>query len=451
MRTLSRVVWSEGMHLAQHHFQTQSRYVEDLVAFTLSQLLFKPYGLVRCELDAEALRNGTVSLSHARGIMPDGLTFDFPVDPVPEALEIRDLFSPTQESHRVLLAVPPYRPGLANAAPDGAGAHPNARFYSASQRVADETTGQDEKPVGMARHNFRLMLDAETEDEELITLPLARVRRDGSGHFIYDPEYVPPCVQIGASERLMQLLGRLVEMLDARAEAAQRERQGGAGSHGEQGSREVASYWLSHAIHARLPLLRHHYVARTTHPERLFVELSRLAGALCTFSLTEHPRNLPLYDHEQLDRCFGALDRHIRDHLGVILPTAAISIPLRPTDEAILVGSAADARVFGGARWFLGVRSSAGAGEVVARVPKLVKVCSAKHIARLVREAFPGLTIEHMPTPPSQLSPRRDTQYFAIAADGPCWHSIVQTREVGVYAPAAIPDAELELTVLPDQ
>ena len=71
MRLLSHVVWSEGMHLAQHHFQTQGRYFEDLAAFTLSSLFYRGYGFAGLELDAEALLNGTVSISHARGVMPE--------------------------------------------------------------------------------------------------------------------------------------------------------------------------------------------------------------------------------------------------------------------------------------------------------------------------------------------------------------------------------------------
>src|SRR5690349_22823224 len=102
MKQLSRVVWNEGMHLAQHHFQAQSRYFEDAVQFALSSLFFAPYGLAGCELDADAIRNDTVALIHARGILPDGLPFDIPAsDGAPQQLGIRELFSPTQDSHLV--------------------------------------------------------------------------------------------------------------------------------------------------------------------------------------------------------------------------------------------------------------------------------------------------------------------------------------------------------------
>ena len=70
MKYLSRVVWSEGMYLGPHHFQVQSRYFEDTIRFATSSLWFEPWGFAGCALDPEALRNGTISLLHARGMFP---------------------------------------------------------------------------------------------------------------------------------------------------------------------------------------------------------------------------------------------------------------------------------------------------------------------------------------------------------------------------------------------
>ena len=93
MKLLSNVVWFEGMYLGPHHFQAQNRAFEDLVHFSASNLWFEPYGIVGQELDAEALRNGTVALVHTRGLFPDGLAFNMPEnDPLPPARGIGDLF-----------------------------------------------------------------------------------------------------------------------------------------------------------------------------------------------------------------------------------------------------------------------------------------------------------------------------------------------------------------------
>lgn len=445
MSDLAKVVWSEGMHLAQHHFQAQSRYFEDVLEFTLSHLFFKPYGIASCELDAEALRNGRVAIVHARGVMKDGLAFDMPdADPPPAPLPIAELFSPVQDSHLVLLTVPAYEPNGMNCAPNGDGA--GVRYLSETRMVTDQTTGRDERPVGLARKNFSLRLDDEGA-EGSVSLAIARVRRDGAGRFVYDAEYVPPCLHIGASPRLMDLLGRLIEILEAKSDALGHERGAARPSRGGLTGRQVTGFWLLHAINSAAAPLRHHRQARHSRPEQLYLELARLAGALCTFGLDSHPRTIPTYDHEHLEECFAALDRHIRTHLEVTLPTHCVSIPLHRETAYLYTGAVADERCFKRSRWIIGIRSSIGDAETIVRVPQLVKVCSKRFTPELVKRAHSGLRLDHLPVPPAQISPRVDSQYFGISKAGPCWDTLVESREVGVYVPDALPDAELEMLV----
>jgi type VI secretion system protein ImpJ len=199
--------------------------------------------------------------------------------------------------------------------------------------------------------------------------------------------------------------------------------------------------------------LRHHLELRHSHPEQLYAELARLAGALCTFAFDSDPRALPLYDHDQLGECFAALDRHIRRHLEIIIPTNCLSIPLRQVNDYLYVGTVADQRCFGRAQWILGVRSDIGRPDVVAKVPNLVKICSSQHVERLFKEALPGLTLHHLPSPPAAVSPRVGTEYFSLGRSGShttqvCWTTIAKTRELGIYVPAALRGAELELLVV---
>ena len=447
MKQLSRVVWNEGMHLAQHHFQAQSRYFEDAIEFALSGLFFKPYGLAGCELDGAAVRNDVVSLVHARGVMPDGLPFDIPAsDLAPKPLGIRELFSPTADSHLVILAIPSYRVDRANFTLNGeAGGATSTRYSAHPSLVLDDTTGRDERSVSVGRKNFRLVLDAEPL-EDIIGLPIARVKRDGSGHFMYDPDFVPPALHIGASTRLMQLLQRLVDVLDAKSSALARGRPGSLDEFAQQ---EVASFWLLHAIHSTLPVLRHYLQAKRIHPERLYVEMTRLAGALCTFALDAHPRTLPAYDHDRPEGCFDILDRHIRANLDIVAPTGRTIVPLRATGPFLHTGTVADARCYGSAaRWILGVRSPIGRVEVAARVPQLAKVCSSKFVLELVKRAYPGMRVEHLQFPPPSIAPRPDTTYFGIERAGPCWETITATHEIGVYMPDSVPQAEIEVIVI---
>ncbi len=213
MKHLSRVVWSEGMYLGPHHFQVQNRYFEDSIQFAASALCFAPYGFAGFGLDAEALRNGTLSLLHARGILPDGLAFQMPdCDALPAARNITDLFPPARDRVTVLLAIPEHRPNGANCALSGEKGD-WARYMAESQTIPDETTGRDEKSVPLGRKNFSLLLDTEAQ-EGILSLPVAVIMRDGTGHFIFDPEFIPPLTSIAASDRLMHILKRLIEILD---------------------------------------------------------------------------------------------------------------------------------------------------------------------------------------------------------------------------------------------
>jgi type VI secretion system protein ImpJ len=461
MARLSSVVWREGMHLAQHHFQTQSRYFEDSIHFALSNLFLAPHGLLGIAMDVDALRNELVSLVHARGIMPDGLAFQIPDgDPLPAPLAVRDRFSPTQDGHIVLLAIPEFREGQANCAPaagtqtdDALRGDPRlatARTTAEEKLMADETSGRDEKKITLGRRNFSLLLDSD-DAGGMVTLPIARVLRDGRGGFAYDPSYIPPVLQIGASDALLQLVRRVVEILEARSDSlsgsASAAPGGGTGANG--GARhDVATFWLLHAIHSALAPLRHHLQVKQVRPEQSYAELARLGGALCTFALDSHPRSLPAYDHLKLAECFGALERHIRSHLEVVLPTRAIAIPLLQAEGWMHVGTVSDSRCFANATWILGVRSSLGGPELIQAVPRLVKMCFAAAFPKLVERAVAGLTLTYISAPPPAISPRSDTQYFSVAQAGPCWLKLRETGEVGIYAPDSLPDAQLDLLVL---
>jgi len=448
MKHLSKVVWSEGMYLGPHHFQAQNRYFEDSVQFGVSSLWFEPYGLIGYQLDAEALSNGTVSLVHARGILPDGLSFHMPeCDPLPLPRNIAELFPPTRENLNVLLAISPWVQDGLNCVMSEEESHDSVRFIAEVHTLHDDNTGADEKPVRLGRKNIQILLDTEDAGGRL-TLPLARVTRDTSGHFIYDDRFIPPCLEIGASDRLMTLTRRMIEILEEKSATLSRTK-GSRGAFSEGFSpQEIATFWYLHSINSSLAALRHLYFSRRGHPEALFVELLRLAGALCTFKVDSHPRSLPLYDHQNLEKCFEALDDHIRIHLEVIFPQNCVTIPVRPAGKYMYAGEVTDQRCLDRARWILGIHSPVGEADLISRTAQLVKVCASQFVPELVKRALPGLTLSHMPIPPAAVSPKVDNQYFSINRVGPCWDHIVKTRRVGVYVPGELPNPELELLVL---
>ncbi|MBC7925467.1 MAG: type VI secretion system baseplate subunit TssK [Bryobacteraceae bacterium] len=441
MNLLSRVVWSEGMYLGPHHFQAQNRYSEDSLNFSSSALFFKPYGLIGYALDPDALKNGTVALLHARGLFEDGLAFQMPeCDRVPDARPLGTAFPATRDSLDLFLGIPKRAFDNHNGQPPAS----QSRITPVNRTYNDEVTGRNERQISVGQKNLSLLFETESR-AGYETLRIGRILRDGAGNYAYDPKYIPPCVQISASEPLMLGLRQIIEILHEKGDrlaSTSTERSG------DFVPRDLANYWLLHAVNSGLASLTHLWSVKRSHPDDLYVELCRLAGALCTFSLNSHPRELPLYNHEELDICFEALFAHIRKNLEVVIPTNCVLIPLEKTSDFFWAGTVPDSRYLTRSRWVLGIQSNLGEADLIVKTPGLVKVCSSKFVAELVKRAMAGLTLTHLTMPPPAVPAKVEAQYFGITKSGPFWDHIVQTRGVGIYVPGDIPQPRLELFVV---
>ena len=335
-----RVVWEDGMHLTPQHFQAQRRHFEEQATRTLGLLFPFAYGLSAITLDIEALHNGAFLLAHARGVLPDGTTFDVPdADEAPAPLTLADRFSPTRDAHVIHLALPHWRADAPNVRADSRDGEALAeRFRAVESVVPDETTGADPQPVRFAIRNLHLLLDEEVTDD-VVSLPIARVKRDGRGQYELDARYVPPTLQIGGSERLLELLRRTVALLEGKgaalAAALQQAPSSAMGGVAAYVGNELATRWLLHAVRSADAPLRHLLLTRRAHPERLYQALAQLAGALCTFSIGTHPRDLVAYDHDDLTHCFDALERQVQRDLDVVISARAIVTPLQRASDVL--------------------------------------------------------------------------------------------------------------------
>lgn len=436
------------MYLGPHHFQAQSRYFEDSIQFAADSLWFSPFGFLGYELDAGALSNGTLKLTHARGVFEDGLPFDMPSsDPLPEARNIEKAFPPTANAMIVYLAVPEHKQRGGNCSLEPNSAPNGTRFVAEEQKVVDEITGGKEKPVRFGRKMVRFLVEAEIK-EGWQTLPLARIRRQGANQFSLDSKFVPPLLKFSASPALMSMAERLIDILSQKNKAFTGATRGYDRQASGLSAQQIATFWFLHSVNSGLAALRHLYLAKRSHPEELFYAMLRLGGSLCTFGLESNPAQLPTYEHLDLQICFESLEQHIRSHLELVLPTNCISIDVKQTDRHYWEGDVHDTRLLGNARWYLSIAAKVGEAELITGTPALLKLCSAKFVGELVRRALPGLKLSHVSVPPAALSPRITKQYFTVNRSGPCWDHILESKRVGIYVPSDLPAAELELLVL---
>jgi type VI secretion system protein ImpJ len=440
------VLWTKGVLLSPQHLQTQDRFLEDLLQFQLSGLTYCPWGFHRLEIDHEALAGGRFALSAASGIFPDGLLFDMPTaDALPAPKVLEGSWEPDQQTLDVYLTVPEYRPGGYNVAtgPNGA----RTRYAADVQLRRDENTGLAEKPIQVARKNVRLLVEGEALEGNTV-MRVARLRRSTTGDYQLDPRFVPPLLDIAASEHVMSIARRLVEILSAKSTTLSGMRRQKNQSLADFSISDIASFWLLYTINTYLPQLRHLFETRRGHPAELYESMLALAGALTTFSSTLHPRDLPAYEHEELERSFTLLDEQLRILLDTVVPATWVSLPLRMVQPSIHATALDQDRYFAAPQIYLAVAAAARPVDVAQRAPHLVKLGSADRIEHLIRQALPGIPLAHVPNPPGAIPVKLDHSYFLLDTRSAEWQAVIRARNLAAYVPADFPNAQLELVIV---
>lgn len=446
MHRLEPVIWTKGTFLNPQHLQSQDRFLEESLQFQLQALQFRPWGFERLRIDQAALAAGTLAISEAAGIMPDGLLFEIPQsDPAPPAKPLAEHFEPGVDSVDVYLAIPNYRErgfNVANARRDA-----ETRYRAEVEMLRDENTGQTEKPVMVARKNFRLLLEAESREGNS-TLRVARVRKTAAGLFQLDPRFVPPLLDFQASDYLVSIARRLVEILSAKSSELAGSRRQKNQSLADFTAADIPRFWLLYTVNAAMPVFRHLFETRKGHPEVLYSAMLSLAGALTTFSLKVHPRDLPPYDHEALGACFTDLDEKLRLLLETVVPSNYVSLPLKLVRPSIYAASIDDEKYLQGTRMYLAVSADMSQADLIGKAPQLIKICSADAVEHLVQRALPGVPLAHVSTPPGAIPVKLNYQYFGLSQSGGSWEAVLRARNLAAYVPGDFPNPQLELIVV---
>jgi type VI secretion system protein ImpJ len=446
MKQLQPVIWSKGTFLTPQHLQLQDRFVEDSLLFRLQALKFCPWGFSELTIDQERLTEGQFLIVRAAGIFPDGLLFDIPdADPPPPSKALADHFGSDTNALDVFLVVPDYRErglNVSTAARNG-----DTRYVAETVAFRDENTGGGEKQVQIARKNLRLLVDGESLQGHTV-LRVANVERTEAGTFRMNPRFVPPLLNINASDYLGGILRGLIEVLAARSSQLSGMRRQKNLSLADFTASDIADFWLLYTINSNFPIFQHAFEIRGGHPEELYAAMVALASSLTTFSQTIQPRDLPLYDHERIGSVFAALDEKLRALLETVIPTNLVALPLKKVANSIYATSLDDEKYLRKTRMFLAISAELKEDELIRKVPQLLKTCSATHIDHLIKQALPGIQLTHLPSPPNAIPIKLKYQYFALNQSGAAWEAVTRAHNFAAYVPGELPNPELELLIL---
>ncbi|HEY2586623.1 MAG TPA: type VI secretion system baseplate subunit TssK [Tepidisphaeraceae bacterium] len=428
-----QIHWSEGLFLQPHHLQAMQRQQGVRLAAERRLEMQYPYGVIEARLSPDALENHSVRFSRLRVVMPSGLTLDFPDDTDLPPLDIKAAFEADSRPLTVFLGVPLWYPGRGNTIEFGSTDDWRTKriFRVAETTSVDENTGENPQPVRIRRLNARLMLDSE-DQTDLEVLPLLRIVHgagEGLGLPRQDPAFIPPCLLLGGSVTLRDMVRDVANAVEAsRKELAQQLQRSGFNTETLRGGQfeQMLRLRTLNRFSARLPQFA---VAPATTPFAAYLELRELLAELAALHPERDDFDVADYDHMNPAVAFQELDQKIRPHLKRAGPEEIWKVKFVPGEPGTLVANLTEEQLTRPNEYFLGIKTRQDPSAVAALVQDIDQF---KLMARSkVRLRVWGVKLQEERQPPLQLPSEIGLTHFRLLRDGSrMWEDVVRERAI---------------------
>ncbi|MHC6223453.1 type VI secretion system baseplate subunit TssK [Pseudomonas sp. X10] len=433
----NRVVWSEGMFIATQHFQQHDRYLENLIDARSRPLSAGAWGFSELLIDQGLLAQGKLAILSARGLLPDGTPFNIPQDDVPPApLEIPD----DLRDAVIYLALPLKRAGARDTVEEGE-ALDGARYISRVSEVRDDNAPfENRAPVALGSRALRL-LSAGDGLSDYAALGLVRIREKRADRaLVLDDSYIPPLLDVTASNLLSGFRSELLGLLHQRGEAL----AGRVVASANGGASEIADFMLLQLVNRAQPLVEHLNQLSPLHPERFYSELVSMAGEFATFCAADRrPQAFAQYQHDDLAASFEPVMAALREALSMLIDSKAVAIPIVEKAYGIHVAMLADRSLLDSASFVLVVRADVPSETLRGRFVQQSKIGSVEHIRDLVNLQLPGIGLLPLPVAPRQIPFHAGSTYYELDRGSEHWKQLQHSGGFAFYVAGEFPGLNL--------
>jgi len=443
---IDRPLWVAGALLSPQQFQQQARW-EAWANERLAHLsLVHPWGVQAVAFDLQALRLGKLKATQLCLRMPDGTLIDTDhIDRLPPGLELTSLLPDDIQNPILVLALPLEQANGNNCLFDATRADRPIRYRQAWRDVQD-VYADEVQSIAVLEHMLSLRFDHD-ENGDYLTCPVARLMRDGQGGWSPDPAYVPPLLSFAAHPGLLIQFDNLLTQLAAKRQRLMGMRRESNQRMADFAVADVSLFWLLNALNTYQPVLMDFKAWPVRHPEQVYLELTKLAGGLLTFSLEHDLDQIPAYRHEHLEAVFPPLMRMISTLLEASLPSRVVALTLENSSANRWQVTLNDARLRerDSADFYLSVRCRLPAVELQGQFPRLCKVGTPDDVDHLINAALDGVPLQSLSHVPAAIPLRLENQYFALDLSHPKGQAMLAAGVCAFYVPSTLVDVKLEL------
>jgi len=434
-------LWGRGVMVSPQHFQQQAAYVAWSAECIAQMGLNHPWGMIQATFEADALKHGRLHPRHLHVRFQDGTLIDTNnADALPPTLSLDSL----EQGVTVVLALPLLQANGGNCLkPDEIAERP-VRYRQRWRDVRNQY-GDDTRQIAVMHPEITLRLSNQNNSDYL-TCPVARLQQDSQGGWRLDETFLPPVMTLQSSRWLMTQLEQLLTQLRARLTRLMAMRRESNERMADFAVADVSLFWLLNALNSAEPVLGNFVRYPQNAPERLYLELARLAGSLLTFSLENNISDIPPYQHEQLNGVFPPLFDLLSDLLEASLPSRVVAIEL--THDKRLhqwLARLHDPRLREGADYYLSVRSVMPVAQLQEQFPRQCKVGSPDSVTSLVNSSRQGIPLCPLRHVPAAIPLRLENQYFSLDLLHPAAQEMLESGNCMFYTPGTLGEPELEL------
>ena len=203
-----KILWGEGLFLRPQHFQLQDAYHEQRLNHTVRATIPFAYGVQNLIFDESQLSVNTLALHKVEIIWQDGDIYQAPAQdllPEPVLLDSLNLRGEMQ----IYLALPIVQPNKSNVSFESN--TQSSRYHSHLTETHDLFTDASAAEITLLRRRaefkiFEMGHEPQQNLDGFLYMPIGRIKRQSSGNFVLDYQFIPPILHISSCDSLMTSL-----------------------------------------------------------------------------------------------------------------------------------------------------------------------------------------------------------------------------------------------------
>jgi len=455
------LLWHQGLFLQPHHMQYLDLHHREFATSLASKT--RPYfwGLIDFELDVEALASGAVQVKRLCALFPDGSSVTYPDNAILAGRNFEAAWVDRKQPLPVYLALKrcsntePNVTQVSNVL-DANTARTRYVTLSSGVETSDQLLASGAATLKPMDYVLKLCFGAERDSmDDYVFLQVAQVVQEGK-EFRLDENFIPACINIGASRVVNSILLTLKNNLLGRARLLESYKSAGAGDHGGLSGAVVTNRMALMVLARYIPLFTHFIDAERVHPFDVYGVMRQLAGELSTFSSKldigleagEGDLRVPAYDHHNLSDTFRIAIETIGQVLGELTVGPEMLVALKREDASKFVGALPKEFFDRKHSVYLMVRTREPFKDLLDSFLNYSKLGATGQVDVYARRALPGVNLLHLQGKPIGVSGQPNANYFMVERDGYEWGYVQDSGQIGLIWNDAPADLSVDVVLV---